>query len=127
MNIPALRHRKFWLTGGIAFVLLVIYLSLRPNPIPVPNWGDFKVGHIAAYAWLMFWFAQLYPTFRRRFVIGMAFWGMGIGLEYVQDLVGRDFAVADMVDDGIGVLAGWIVAMTPLSRAFVVVDGWWPA
>ena len=75
----------------------------------------------------MFWFAQLYSSGRQRFVIAMALWGMGIGLEYVQDMVGRDFAVADMVDDGIGVFAGWIVAMTPLSRAFVAVDGWWRA
>jgi hypothetical protein len=122
-----LRHRKSWLAGGMAFVVLVIYLSLTPNPISAPSLGSFKAGHIAAYAWLMFWFAQLYPTRRRRFAVAMALWGMGIALEYVQDLVGRDFAYSDMADDGIGVFGGWLVAMTPLSRAFAVVDGWWRA
>ena len=122
-----LRHRKSWLAGGMAFVALVIYLSLTPNPISAPSWGSFKLGHIAAYAWLMFWFAQLFPTGRQRFGIAMTLWGLGIALEYVQDLVGRDFAYSDMVDDGIGVFAGWLVAMTPLSRAFVVVDEWWRA
>lgn len=122
-----LEHRKFWIAGGMAFVALVIYLSVTPNPVAAPSWENFKLGHIAAYAWLMFWFAQLFSATRQRLGIAMTLWSMGIALEYVQDMVGRDFAYSDMVDDGIGVFAGWLVAMTPLSRAFGVVDGWWRA
>lgn len=122
-----LKHRKLWHAGGLAFVVLVVYLSLTPHPIPQPVAWGFKFGHIAAYAWLMFFYAQLVPAGRRRLAIGIAFFLMGVALEYVQGMVGRDFSYTDMRDDAIGVIAGWLVARTPLSRAFAMVDGWWPA
>lgn len=123
----ALKHRKSWIAGGMAFVALVIYLSVTPHPIDAPMWMNFKLGHIAAYAWLMFWYAQIFRGNRQRLAIGLAFFLMGVALEYVQGMIGRDFSYKDMRDDAIGVVAGWLVAMTPLSRAFNIVDGWWPA
>ncbi len=125
--VHVLKHMRFWTAGGVAFIALVIYLSLTPHPLVVPQPWGFKIGHIAAYAWLMFWHAQLFPRTRRRLAIGLAFFLMGVALEYIQGMVGRDFSYFDMRDDAIGVAAGWLVAMTPLSRAFSVVDGWWPA
>ena len=101
--------------GGTAFVLLVIYLSLTPHPLQVPNVGPFKAGHMAAYAWLMLWFAQL-TTMRDRLRIGIALAIMGVILEYLQDYTGhRTFAYSDMRDNAIGVAIGFALALTPLG------------
>ena len=110
-----LKLRRAWLWGGTAFVLLVIYLSLTPNPVPVPNLGPFKAGHMAAYAWLMLWFAQL-TRMRDRVAIGIALAAMGVILEYLQDFTGhRTFAYTDMRDNAIGVTIGFLLALTPLG------------
>lgn len=111
-----LKLRRAWLVGGAAFVLLVIYLSLTPEPLQVPNVGPFKAGHMAAYAWLMLWFAQL-TSLRRRAGIGIALALMGVVLEYLQDYTGhRTFAYSDMRDNAIGVAIGFTLALTPLGR-----------
>ena len=110
-----LKLRKAWLVGGTAFVLLVIYLSLTPHPLEVPNVGPFKAGHMAAYAWLMLWFAQL-TRMRDRVAIGIALAVMGVILEYLQDFTGhRTFAYTDMRDNAIGVTIGFLLALTPLG------------
>jgi VanZ family protein len=117
-----LKVRRAWLAGGAAFVLLVIYLSLTPDPLQVPNVGPFKAGHMAAYAWLMLWFAQL-TDLRDRVRIGLVLVAMGIVLEYLQDFTGhRTFAYSDMRDNAIGVAIGFTLALTPLggvARRFV--------
>ena len=118
-----MKHRPFWLGAGVAFVALVIYLSLTPRPLDVPSWEGFKVGHILAYAWLMFWYAPLYGSAAERAVVGAVILALGIGLEYIQGMVGRDFSYTDMRDDGIGVVLGWIVAATPLGRTMAFVEG----
>lgn len=111
-----LKVRRAWLAGGAAFVLLVIYLSLTPDPLQVPNVGPFKAGHMAAYAWLMLWFAQL-TSMRDRVRIGLVLVVMGIVLEYLQDFTGhRTFAYTDMRDNAIGVAIGFMLALTPLGQ-----------
>jgi VanZ family protein len=59
----------------------------------------------------MFWFAQLYVrrAVQLRYAIGLIL--LGIALEFVQAHVGRDFEVADMVADAIGVAIGWAAAL----------------
>ena len=76
-----------------------------------------KAEHVLAYLVL----AAL-PTLheRGRIVIAAALGAvaLGIGLEYVQRYLGwRDFEVADMVADGIGVCVGVVVGM--IARPFV--------
>lgn len=120
----ALRRRHFWLAVGAGFVLLVIYLSLTPHPMDAPSWWNFKLGHILAYAWLMFWFAQIYRRPAQRAALGVSFLALGIALEYVQGWVGRDFAYSDMRDDGIGILIGLVLVLTPLGGALAAIEGW---
>lgn len=120
-----LRHRTAWIALGMTFVILVIYLSVTPNPLDVPKLGGLKTGHIMAYAWLMFWFAQIYRGTKQRLVVAVALVAMGIGLEYVQDWVGRDFAYSDMRDDAIGVAGGYLAALTPLGGVIPLLDAWW--
>jgi hypothetical protein len=109
-------HERFWIACGFGFVLLVIYLSVTPDPIRAPTVDGFKTGHILAYFWVMLWFAQVRRSPVTRLVIGVLLIALGVALEYVQRYVGRDFAYADMVDDAIGVGLGYLLALTPAGR-----------
>ena len=118
-----LRYRRFWIACGVAFVVLVIYLSVTPHPLDVPSVGGFKSGHILAYFWLTWWFAQIWRAPWQRVTAAVGFTLMGIALEYVQLMIGyRDFAYADMVDDAIGAAAGFAAAFTPLGHALEAID-----
>jgi hypothetical protein len=46
----ALRIRWFWLLLGWMLVLLVIYLSLTPDPVQLKVPYEDKFGHVLAYA-----------------------------------------------------------------------------
>jgi len=92
-------------------VVLVFYLSLRPEPAQPPPQGLDKFEHLLAYGVLMFWFAhlELVPRGRWRLALGLA--GMGVAIECLQGLIGhRQFSVTDMAANGAGVLAGWLAA-----------------
>ena len=121
MNAPniAARRWKAWFVTGIAFIGLVIYLSLTTHPIIVDSFEGVKLGHFIAYAWLMVWFAQIYPSARARLAWGVGFVLMGVALEYLQGATGyRHFAYSDMVDNAYGVIAGGVLAWTPLGNVF---------
>jgi len=106
-----LRFRTVWLTIGWALVLTVVYLSLTPQPVSIPVEQGDKVGHLAAYAVLMVWFAQLYYAAQRWLLLAVALVALRIGLEFAQLLTEtRTFEIADMLADGTGVAIGWLAA-----------------
>ena len=103
--------RGVWRVIGIGLVLSVIWLSLTPRPLEVPIAQGDKLGHVAAYATLMCWFAQLDSRYRVRVAYAIAFVTLGVTLEFVQRLLGyRAFEINDMLASALGVLAGWAVA-----------------
>ena len=105
------RIRKLWLILGWLLILLVIVLSLAPVSIEVPVEEADKFGHVAAYAALMLWFANLYETLTRRSMLAIGFVALGVALEFVQGGTGyRTFEVADMAADALGVAVGWALA-----------------
>lgn len=111
-----LRLVAVWRVVGWLLVGAIVYLSLTPQPLAIDfNNGD-KLGHACAYLVVMLWFAQLYERARQpRW--GAAFIALGVALEYVQGWTGyRDFEYADMAADAAGVLLGWLLAATALSR-----------
>jgi len=109
--------RRWWIGFGVMFVLLVVYLSVTPDPLRAPTVENFKTGHILAYLWCMLWFAQALRRSRERIVVASFLVLLGIALEYVQRATGyRHFAYSDMVDDAIGVGVGWLLSFTPLGR-----------
>jgi hypothetical protein len=114
-----LRREKLWVSIGLGFVCLVIFLSVTPDPVRAPTVDNFKTGHIIAYAWCMLWFTQIWKDWAHRLLIALALLMLGIGLEFVQDNLPwhRDFDVADMVDDAIGVGIGLALGFTPLANA----------
>ncbi len=117
-----LKHKRFWIVCGACFLILVIYLSVTPQPLNVPKWHAFNIGHMSAYAWLMFWFSQIYRRPAQRATLGIGFVALGIGLEYVQAMIGRDFAYTDMRDDAIGVAIGAILVLTPLGGTLAMLE-----
>lgn len=63
---------------------------------------------------LMFWFAFLYRRTRTRLWYALGFIAMGIAIEFIQPYTGRQFELADMAADALGVLLGWAVALAAL-------------
>jgi VanZ family protein len=108
---PQSRLRQLWRTVGVLLIAVVLYLSLRPEPVEEPPAGIDKFEHALAYGVLMFWFAHLVRARgdRVRLAIGLA--GMGVAVECLQGLIGhRHFSVFDMAANALGVLLGWLAA-----------------
>jgi VanZ family protein len=111
MPIQSTTIRRVWRTIGFGLVMLVIWLSLTPHPIEIPVENGDKLGHVAAYATLMFWFAQLDTRHRMRLAYAIGFVLLGVALEFAQRLTDyRTFEVADMGADAVGVLFAWVVS-----------------
>lgn len=92
---------------GWCWVALVVYFTLTPSPPRMDLGIDFadKLQHLFAYAWLMGWFAPLYPDRRPRLRVAVALVALGITLEFLQYLGGvRYLEVADMLANATGVL-----------------------
>ena len=103
--------RRLWLAAGCAIVAAIVWLSLTPAPPEIELTQGDKVGHILAYAVLMFWFCQLNAARHVRLAYAFAFVALGIGLEFVQGALGyRSFELWDMAADAAGVGAGWLAA-----------------
>jgi len=108
---PTSRLRRLWLSAGVLLVVLVFFLSLRPEPAEPPPQGLDKFEHVLAYGVLMSWFAHLEPARSGRWRLAFGLVGMGVAIECLQGLIGhRQFSVADMGANGLGVLAGWLAS-----------------
>ena len=106
-----LRLCRLWHVLGAALIAVVFYLSLTPAPLQIPVVAGDKLGHVAAYATMMAWYAQLHANRGPRLGLACTFVAMGIAIEYLQRATGyRTFEAADMVADAIGVTAGWLLA-----------------
>ena|SRR5687768_13210887 len=90
-------------------VAAIVWLSLTPSPPVVDFKASDKVGHLAAYGLLMFWFCSLYLRGQARLLYGVAFVAMGVGLEVLQGMLGfRTYDVLDMAANSAGVVLGWL-------------------
>jgi VanZ family protein len=105
-----LRWTAAWLTIAWLLVAAVIVLSLvRLGATPPRSHSD-KVGHVLAYATLMFWFGQIYSRSRAKLFIAIALALMGVALEIAQEFTGyRTFDYADIVANTFGVAIGWLI------------------
>jgi VanZ family protein len=104
--------RSACLAAGWAWAAAIAWLSLTPSPPELDVAHGDKLGHLASYGVLMFWFAQLYVTRRARIAYALGFAAMGVGLEFAQAGLGtRSFELFDMVANTLGVLLGWSAAL----------------
>lgn len=106
-----MRYRGLWLAFGWGLVAVIIWLSLTPSPPKLDvSFGD-KLGHLAAYGTLMFWFCQIYAGRAKRIAYAIGFIAMGIALEFIQGATGyRSFELLDMAANAMGVALGWSLA-----------------
>lgn len=119
---PSHRLRKLWLSIGWALVVLVTYLSLGSGPLPIDTIARdertlvYGISHVLAYGTLMWWFLQLYPVSHRP-IIALGLIAMGIVLEVLQGFTpDRDAEYLDVVANTAGVILGWSLGKTRLSR-----------
>ncbi len=124
---PTHRLRKLWLSIGWLLVALVVYLSLSSDTLVMAN--DVKANrlayvalHLLVYGVLMLWFLQLYPASRRP-IIALSLIAMGVLLEVLQGFTpDRSPGYTDAVANIVGVMLGWSLGKTRLSRALEAVD-----
>lgn len=113
-----LHYERRWRTGGYALILLVIVLSLIPHGPQIDMKEGDKLGHLLAYGSLMFWFAQLAAIRGVRLRWALIFVCMGVALEFTQGALGyRRYDPLDMLANTVGVLLGWLLALS-LRYAF---------
>lgn len=114
-DTAAARHAAF--LTGLGWLSLVAFLSLMPMPPTPPgalSWD--KAQHALAYAFLGWWWLQALEG-RRPIVVVAGLIGYGILIECLQGLSGvRHFSPADMLANGLGVMAGLLLCMTPAGR-----------
>jgi VanZ family protein len=116
-QVVPLRFKRLWIIVGIGFVLLVIYLSLIPDPPELGAPEALKLGHVLAYCWLMIWFAQIQRPTRDRLLLAATFCVLGVALEYLQGMTDyRGFEFSDMLINSAGVALGLALARTPLQN-----------
>ena len=102
---------RLWVGIGWFGVLLLIYLSLTPQPPEIPIEQGDKFGHAFAYAMLTYWWAQVLPAAPQRLRLAGALLALGIAIEYVQGWTGwRTFDYYDMLADAVGIALGWLIA-----------------
>ncbi|CAK0758681.1 membrane hypothetical protein [Gammaproteobacteria bacterium] len=114
-------YYRIWLAVGAILLTTVWWLSLTPHPISLDlTYGD-KWGHLVAYTTLMLWAAWLWP--HRRWLSGISLCVMGVVLEVLQAMTGyRFFEFTDMAANAMGVILGWILVYTPMSRGLLTLD-----
>ncbi|MBL8493356.1 MAG: hypothetical protein JNM37_03785 [Rhodocyclaceae bacterium] len=122
-HVTDLRWRRQWAALGLGFVGLVIYLSLTSSPPDLHMGFSLDFGHVIAYFWLMMWFAQLYRDWRTRIRLALAFFVMGVTLEYLQGLGGyRHFDYFDMARNLGGLVCALALATTPLQNVLRAIE-----
>jgi hypothetical protein len=80
-----------------------------------------------AYALLGWWFSQAYPS-RLHGFLGLFLVALGAILEVLQGLTGyRDFEYADMLADTLGLVGGYLLALTPAGTVLRRLEQFWEA
>ncbi|MEA3406012.1 MAG: VanZ family protein [Pseudomonadota bacterium] len=102
--------RTLWFLAGLVIVAAIIYLSIfMPQVEQAADSQIDKVKHFIAYGTLMLWFSQLYQDKARLHLIWI-FIGLGVAIEFIQPLTGREFSILDMLANTAGILIALFIA-----------------
>lgn len=116
--IKPLRHARFWLSlWGAAVLAVIVVCLIPPPPLDLPQNSD-KVEHFLAYFLLATSAVQVFATRRALWVAGVGLVLMGVGIEWAQGAL-TDNRMADPIDalaNTSGVVAGMLIALTPLAN-----------
>ena len=106
---------KTGLTLGFLLMALIVYLSLTCS-LFVTNFigqlpSGYEIGHIVSYAILMLFFSYTLPKEANRLKLGLVFIGIGVGLEFLQELTpDRAFEFQDIAANTSGVIIGGLLS-----------------
>jgi len=101
--------QRLWRGLGWFGVVVTLLVSLMPPALDVGGGHTDKLVHLAGYAVLMFWWAQLVT--RRRWKLAMAVVLFGLAIELLQGLTpDRQPDLLDALANSSGVLLGWLAA-----------------
>ena len=101
--------KRWWMMAGWFGVVLTLALSLMPPALDVSSGHSDKIVHLAGYALLTFWWAQLVT--RRRWTLAVAVMLFGVLIEGLQGLTpDRLPDLFDALANSGGVLLGWLFA-----------------
>jgi len=100
---------RLWRVGGWLGIAITLALSLGPPTVGEDESQLDKLAHLAGYALLMFWWAQLIT--RQRWKLAAAIMLFGVLIEGLQGLTpDRLPDVLDALANAGGVLLGWFAA-----------------
>ena len=118
-----LRYRKIWRSIAYIIIVIIIVLSLIPDPGKItPFSASDKLMHFLAYAFSMLWFGF---CFRREklFLIGGGLIFLGIVLEVAQGQTGyRTMSLYDIFANCLGVFTGLLLSFSRLSNALQYIE-----
>jgi VanZ family protein len=101
--------KRWWLVAGWLGVVLTLVVSLIPPALDLSGGHNDKLVHLAGYALLMFWWAQLVT--RQRWKLAVAVMLFGALIEGLQGLTpDRQPDLLDALANSSGVLLGWLAA-----------------
>jgi len=109
----------------VAYVALVIALSLVPSGPPLPAGMSDKTGHFLAYAGLAVLGMPLVSSLLGRVLMLLGIVGLGAAMEGLQAIVPRRAASsADFLADVLGALVGLVIwlALRRAAQAFSRTD-----
>ena len=100
---------RLWRVAGWLGVALTLAVSLTPPVLEESRAHADKVVHLAGYAVLMFWWAQV--VVRERWKLAVAVVLFGVAVELLQGLTPDRMAdPLDALANSAGVLVGWLAA-----------------
>ena len=100
---------RMWWAAGWFGVALTLAASLMPPALDTSGSHTDKIIHLAGYALLMFWWAQL--VIRPRWKLAVAVILFGVAIELLQGLTpNRQPDPLDALANSAGVLVGWLAA-----------------
>lgn len=113
---PELRYRHLWFLLGVGIALAIAVVCLVPSQdLPDLKVSD-KFEHAAAFGALSFWFGSI--VVRRDYPgLLLALLAFGGFIEVAQGAMsfGRSADLHDLYADAIGIVAGLLLALTPLG------------
>ncbi|HEY5850044.1 MAG TPA: VanZ family protein [Lysobacter sp.] len=116
-----LHWRGWWLGLWVLMLVAVVVTSLvAASDLPPPPFdGVDKLEHFLAYLVLSGYAVMLFERRRAQALVAAGLIALGVGLEVAQGAltVSRQADSADALANSLGVLAGLVLAATPVSRA----------
>lgn len=111
-----LRYPWIWFIGGLVVMAVVLAGTLSPVVPSVDLWGlaNDKTMHALAFMALMVWFCGVFRLPLTP-LVGLGLLAFGALIEVLQGMLPyRSAEFRDLLADGVGIAAGWLLALLGL-------------